>query len=176
MRSCFCALLTVLIVSDGLEQPILSGQKALYGTNDDADQSKQLSDEWRSYQNDKAQVAFTLLRRESVPGETTQWRPPFVSNDSGAYWLSRLAYEQLVARCRSKRSRAARTLSNAKMDVERYQKAIEFSQKRLAEAGSAAGRSHHQQRAIDNLPSLTRPLSSNSCRRTRTISRWRSSG
>jgi curved DNA-binding protein CbpA len=124
----------VLIVSDGLEQPIISSQKAIYGPKDDNDESKQLSDEWRSYQNDKAQVAYTLLRREPVSGETSQWRPPFVSNDRSAYWLSRWAYQQLVVRVEEQTRKSAQDLSNARMDVERYQNAIEFSQKRLADA------------------------------------------
>jgi curved DNA-binding protein CbpA len=130
----FVILLIVLIVSDGLEQPILSGQKAIYGPSVDTDESKQLSDEWRSYQNDKAQVAFTLLKRESVFGETSEWRPPFISNDRSAYWLSRWAYQQLVARVEEQKRQSAQDLNNAKMDVERYQKTIEFSQKRLADA------------------------------------------
>jgi hypothetical protein len=129
-----CYALHVKQFADGLEQPILSGQKALYGPKDDPDQNKQLSDECRSYQNDKAQVAFTLLKREPVSGETSHWRPPFVSNDRSAYWLSRWAYQQLVARVEEQKKLSAQDLNNARMDVERYQKAIEFSQKRLADA------------------------------------------
>jgi hypothetical protein len=130
----FALLLCVSVISDAVEKPILSAQKALYGPKNCTDENKQLSDEWRSYQNDKVQVAYTLLRREPVLGETYQWRPPFVSDDRGAYRLSRRAYQQLVARVEEQKRQSAQDLSNARMDVERYQKAIEFSKKRLSDA------------------------------------------
>jgi hypothetical protein len=52
----FVLSLSILMASDGLTQPILQGQKA-HGSNDGSCRNKQLTADWISYQNDKAQVA-----------------------------------------------------------------------------------------------------------------------
>jgi hypothetical protein len=129
----FVLLLSILMASDGLTQPILQREKAFNGSNDGRCQNKQLTDDWITYQNDKAQVAYTLLRRQPTVGDTNQWRPPFLSDRPGADSLSELSYQQLVVRAQEQQRQSDQALSSANMDVERYQKAIEFSQKRLAE-------------------------------------------
>lgn len=119
-----------------VEQPILAGQNVIYGQYGESDQSRKLSEDWQSYQNDKTQVASTLMPQLSGGTDTSSWRPPFVSNDAGADYFSRQAYQQLVVKVEAQKKQHAMDVYKARSDVDRYQKAIERSQSVLADAAA----------------------------------------
>lgn len=117
-----------------VEQPILAGQNVIYGQHGESEQSRKLSEDWRNYQNDKAQVASTLMPQISGSSDTTSWRPPFVSNDASADYFSRQAYQQLVVKVEEQKKQHAMDVYKARGEVDRYEKAIERSQSVLADA------------------------------------------
>ena len=119
-----------------IEQPILAGQNVIYGQHGENEQSRKLAEEWRSYQNDKAQVATTLLPQLSSGSDTTSWRPPFVSNNASADYFSRQAYQQLVVKVEEQKKQHAMDVYKARGEVDRYQKAIERSQSVLADCAA----------------------------------------
>ncbi|MBS1992684.1 MAG: J domain-containing protein [Cyanobacteria bacterium SZAS LIN-3] len=130
----FVFLWTAVFVSDGLEQHILSVEKSLFTPKADAEKTIRLPEEWRAYQNEKARVAYTLLRRDPLPGEVAQWAPPFASSNRKACWLSRLAYQQFVTPAEEEKKRTAQALSNTRLDVERCKNYISFARTKLADA------------------------------------------
>ena len=117
-------------------QPILAGQNVIYGQHGQSELSKKLAEDWQSYQNDKAQVASTLMPQLSGGSDTTSWRPPFISNDRSADYFSNQAYQELVVKVEDKKKQHAMEVYKARSDVDRYQKAIERSQSVLADAES----------------------------------------
>lgn len=119
-----------------VEQPILAGQNVIYGQHGESEESRKLAEEWRSYQNDKAQVATSLLPQLSGGSDTTIWRPPFVSNDASADYISRQAYQELVLKVEEQKKQHATEVYKARSEVDRYQKAIERSQGVLADCAA----------------------------------------
>lgn len=117
-----------------VEQPILAGQNVIYGQHGESEQRRKLSEDWRNYQNDKAQLASTLMPQISGSSDTTSWRPPFVSNDASADYFSRQAYQQLVVKVEEQKKQHAMDVYKARGEVDRYEKAIERSQSVLADA------------------------------------------
>ena len=117
-----------------VEQPILAGQNVIYGQHGESEQGRKLSEDWRNYQNDKAQVASTLIPQLSGSSDTTSWRPPFISKDRSADYFSNQAYQELVVKVEEKKKQHAMDVYKARSDVDRYQKAIERSQSVLVEA------------------------------------------
>lgn len=107
-----------------VEQPILAGQNVIYGQHGESDQSRQLSEEWQAYLHDKAQVASTIMPQLSGAGDTSSWRPPFVSNDINADNFSRQAYQELVVKAQAQKKQHAMDVYKARSDVDRYQRAI----------------------------------------------------
>lgn len=117
-----------------VEQPILAGQNVIYGQHGESEQSRKLSEDWRSYQNDKAQVASTLMPQISGSSDMTNWRPPFIANDASSDYFSRQAFQQLVVKVEEQKKQHAMDVYKARSEVDRYQKAIERSQSVLADA------------------------------------------
>jgi Fe-S cluster biosynthesis and repair protein YggX len=66
--------------------------------------------------------------------DTSNWRPPFISNSADADPLSRAAYQQLVVKVEEQKKHHAMDVYQARSEVDRYEKAIARSQSVLAEA------------------------------------------
>jgi curved DNA-binding protein CbpA len=130
----FVFLWISVFISDGLEQLIWSFEKSLLAPKPEAEQNSRLKDEWHAYQIDKARVAYTLLRRDPLSGEVTQWAPPFAFNSRSACWLSRLAYQQFVTPEEEEKKRIAQDFGNTQLDVERYKNYMSFARTKLADA------------------------------------------